>query len=285
MPLQKLTFRPGLNREGTNFSNEGGWYDGDKIRFRSGQAEKIGGWIQVDSDQFLGYAKSLWTWIDVDGLSSYLSLGTNIKYYIFFGGSYYDITPIYRTDGTALSAPYNLPASPLATSNGSPLVTITDNNYNPSVGDYVIITTTASVGGLTISGEYVVTAITGTTKYQITASSNASSNATGGGTVTIQYEYPVGTAAAIPGCPWSSPSLLLAGQLARDAHRDAVLPPAELRLEQRHVAGAQPHRRAVLVADDQVLVVVDRFQLVVGVDLVGSIGAVEAALGRIGVGG
>ena len=81
MPLQKLTFRPGLNREGTNFSNEGGWYEGDKIRFRSGQAEKIGGWVQVDSDQFLGYAKSLWTWIDVDGLSSYLSLGTNIKYY------------------------------------------------------------------------------------------------------------------------------------------------------------------------------------------------------------
>lgn len=204
MPLQKLTYRPGLNREGTNYSNEGGFYDGDKIRFRSGQAEKIGGWIQVDSDQFLGYAKSLWTWIDVDGLSSYLSLGTNIKYYIFFGGVYYDITPIYRTDGTALAAPYNLPASPLATSNGSPLVTITDNNYNPSVGDYVIITTTASVGGLSISGEYTVTAVTGTTTYQITASSNASSNATGGGTVTIQYEYPIGSASAIAGLGWGA---------------------------------------------------------------------------------
>jgi len=204
MALQKLTYRPGLNREGTNYSNEGGFFDGDKVRFRSGQAEKIGGWIQVDQDQFLGLAKSLWTWTDTDGLSSYLSLGTNVKYYIFFGGAYYDITPIYRTDGTALSAPNNLPASPIATTNGSNIVTITDNNYNPSVGDYVIITTTAAVGGLTISGEYVVTGVPTTTKFEITAASNASSTATGGGTVVIQYEYPTGASAAVPGLGWGA---------------------------------------------------------------------------------
>ncbi len=204
MALQKLTYRPGINREGTNYSNEGGFFDGDKVRFRSGQAEKIGGWIQVDQDQFLGYAKSLWTWTDTDGLSSYLSLGTNVKYYIFFGGAYYDITPIYRTDGTALSAPNNLPASPIATTSGSNIVTITDNNYNPSVGDYVIITTTAAVGGLTISGEYLVIGVPTTTKFEITASGNASSTATGGGTVTVQYEYPTGTSAAVPGLGWGA---------------------------------------------------------------------------------
>lgn len=204
MALQKLTYRPGLNREGTNYSNEGGFFDGDKVRFRSGQAEKIGGWIQVDQDQFIGLAKSLWTWTDTDGLSSYLSLGTNVKYYIFFGGAYYDITPIYRTDGTALSAPNNLPASPIATTNGSPIVTITDNNYNPSVGDYVIITTTAAVGGLTISGEYVVTGVPTTTKFEITASANASSTATGGGTVVVQYQYPTGASAAVPGLGWGA---------------------------------------------------------------------------------
>jgi len=289
MPLQKLTYRPGLNREGTNYSNEGGFYDGDKVRFRSGQAEKIGGWIQVDADQFLGYAKSLWTWIDTDGLSNYLSLGTNIKYYIFFGGAYYDITPIYRTDGTALSAPYNLPVSPLATTSGSPIVTVTDNNYNPTVGDYVVITTTpyttaqtvtitiaspgvftvpttalpdgttvvlsttgalptgltagtvyyvvgtsgltfrlaltkggtaintsgtqsgvqtvtpiSTVGGLSINGEYIVTATPSTTTFQITATSNASSTANGGGTVTVQYEYPTGASSSIPGLGWGA---------------------------------------------------------------------------------
>ena len=205
MALQKLTYRPGLNREGTNYSNEGGFFDGDKVRFRSGQAEKIGGWIQVDQDQFLGLAKSLWTWTDTDGLSSYLSLGTNVKYYIFFGGAYYDITPIYRTDGTALSAPNNLPASPIATTNGSPIVTITDNNYNPSVGDFVIITSTAAVGGLSFSNsEYVVNIVPSTTTFQITASANASSTATGGGTVTVQYEYPTGQSAAVPGLGWGA---------------------------------------------------------------------------------
>lgn len=205
MALQKLTYRPGLNREGTNYSNEGGFFDGDKVRFRSGQAEKIGGWIQVDQDQFLGLAKSLWTWTDTDGLSSYLSLGTNVKYYIFFGGAYYDITPIYRTDGTALSAPNNLPASPIATTNGSPIVTITDNNYNPSVGDFVIISSTAAVGGLSFSNsEYVVTGVPSTTKFEITASANASSTATGGGTVTVQYEYPTGQSAAVPGLGWGA---------------------------------------------------------------------------------
>ena len=204
MALQKLTYRPGLNREGTNYSNEGGFFDGDKVRFRSGQAEKIGGWIQVDQDQFLGLAKSLWTWTDTDGLSSYLSLGTNVKYYIFFGGAYYDITPIYRTDGTALSAPNNLPASPIATTNGSAIVTITDNNYNPSAGDYVIISSTAAVGGLTISGEYLVTGTPTTTTFQITASANASSTATGGGTVTVQYEYPTGASSAVPGLGWGA---------------------------------------------------------------------------------
>lgn len=291
MPLQKLTYRPGLNREGTNYSNEGGFFDGDKVRFRSGQAEKIGGWIQVDQDQFLGYAKSLWTWTDTDGLASYLALGTNIKYYIYFGGTYYDITPIYRTDGTALSSPYTLAANPFSTTSGSSTVTITDGNYNPSVGDYVNITSApyttaqtftvtiaspgvltvpttalpngttvtlsttgslptglsagtlyyvvgtsaltfrlsltqggtaintsgtqsgthtvtpiASVGGITLSGEYVVTAAPTSATFQVTASSNATSTATGGGTVTIQYQYPVGEATSIPGLGWGAGS-------------------------------------------------------------------------------
>jgi len=165
MPLQKLTYRPGINREGTDYSNEGGFYDGDKVRFRSGQAEKIGGWIQVSPNQYLGVARSLWTWIDTNGLSNYLSLGTNLKYYIFYGGTYNDITPITQTSTLA---------GALTTSSGTKVVTVTDGTYTPNVGDYVIISSTAAVGGLTISGEYVVQTVPTPTTFTILASSNAS---------------------------------------------------------------------------------------------------------------
>ena len=85
MPLQKLKLVPGLNRESTNYGNEGGWYDGDKIRFRSGNPEKIGGWSRLSNSTYQGVARSLWNWIDFDG-SNYLGVGTNLKYYVERGG-------------------------------------------------------------------------------------------------------------------------------------------------------------------------------------------------------
>jgi hypothetical protein len=204
MPLQKLVYRAGLNREGTNYSNEGGFYDGDKVRFRSGQPEKIGGWIQVSPTQFLGNARSLWTWTDIDGQSSYLGLGTNVKYYIYSAGTYNDITPFIRTDGTALSPPYQLAASPIATTSGSTTVTITDGNYSPNVGDYVVITSSANVGGLSINGEFIIVTTPSSSTYTITTINPASSTATGGGTVTIGYEYPVGLDVATFGGGWGT---------------------------------------------------------------------------------
>jgi hypothetical protein len=204
MALQKLTYRAGINREGTDYSNEGGFYDGDKVRFRSGQAEKIGGWIQVSPNQYLGVARSLWTWVDLNGLSNYLSLGTNIKYYLFYGGTYNDITPIVSTNGTALAPPHQLAANPISTVNGSNIVTITDGNYSPSVGDYVIITSSATVGGISINGEYIVKSVPSPTTYTIQASANAGSTASGGGTVSIQYEYPVGLDVETIGTGWGT---------------------------------------------------------------------------------
>ena len=97
MPLQKLQLRPGLNREGTDYSNEGGYFDGDKIRFRSGFPEKLGGWIRLSANKFVGVARSLWNWASLNG-SNYLGIGTNLKYYVENGGQYYDITPIIKTD-------------------------------------------------------------------------------------------------------------------------------------------------------------------------------------------
>ena len=185
MPLQKIQFRPGLNREGTDYSNEGGWYDGDKIRFRSGFPEKIGGWIRFANDTFVGICRALWNWIDYDSQNNYIGLGTNKKYYIEKGGTYNDITPIYQT--------VTLGANPIATTNGSTTVTITDGTYTPNVGDYIIVSGATAVGGITLSGEYAVTGTISATKYTVTAASAASSTATGGGAaVVVQYEYPSG---------------------------------------------------------------------------------------------
>ena len=196
MPLQKLQFRPGLNREGTDYSNEGGWYDGDKIRFRSGFPEKIGGWAQYSPYQYNGVCRSLWTWLDGDlGVGNvYLGVGTNTKYYIFAGGIYNDITPITQTDTLV---------NPFATVINTSTVTVTDAIYTPSVGDYVIFSGATAVGGLTIDGEYVITSVSSPT-YTITASGLASSTASGGGTVTAQYEYPVGLNVYTIGTGWGA---------------------------------------------------------------------------------
>lgn len=180
MPLQKLQFRPGLNREGTDYSNEGGWFDGDKIRFRSGFPEKIGGWSQVTPQQFLGTCRSLWNWATLN-TDIFIGVGTNLKYYINYSGGYYDITPIYFKSTIAT----------FTTSNGLTTVTVTDTSYNPNVGDYITIPTPFTYNGITFTGQYVVQTVdTLTDTYTITATA-----ASGSGTSTahdVHYQYPVG---------------------------------------------------------------------------------------------
>ena len=115
MPLQRLTFRPGVNREGTNYAGEGGWYDCDKIRFRSGFPEKIGGWIRLSNETFYGVARSLWNWVTLDN-TNYLGVGTNLKYYLERGGLYYDITPLRKTVNPMLGAVPPSTGNPFSTS-------------------------------------------------------------------------------------------------------------------------------------------------------------------------
>ena len=198
MPLQKLQFRPGLNREGTDYSNEGGWYDGDKIRFRSGFPEKIGGWTQISNNQFNGVCRSIWVWLDGDAGAgnTYIGLGTSTKYYIYFGGLYNDITPIIQTD--TLTNPFTTNYGGNAYS-----VLVTDATYNPGAGDYVTFSGGSAVGGVTISGDYKVQTIVSSTTYTITITSPATS-ATGGGTVTAQYEYPSGLDVYSIGTGWGA---------------------------------------------------------------------------------
>jgi hypothetical protein len=208
MPLQKLQFRPGVNREGTTLSNEGGWYDCDKIRFRSGYPEKIGGW-QVDSGvyyptvpvttltatsgsdtaaspssgAFWGVARSMWNWINLTGYNL-LSVGTNYKYYIqnSTGGAFNDVTPIRST-----TAAGDVTFSAVT---GSPTITVTDAGNGVQVGDFVCFTGAVSLGGAitapVLNREYQVQTVPTITTYTITASVNATSGDSGnGGSATV----------------------------------------------------------------------------------------------------
>ena len=193
MPLKKLQLRPGVNKENTRYTNEMGWYDSDKIRFRQGTPEKIGGWVRISASTFVGICRSLWAWVTL-GAANLLGVGTNLKFYIENGGAYYDITPV-----RSLSTLTN----PFATTNLSTTVTVTDAAGGYITNDYVTFTGATAVGGLTISGEYQIT-VTGSTTYTIQAASAATSTATGGGTVYAVYQINVGPAYAVPLIGWGA---------------------------------------------------------------------------------
>ena len=196
MPLKKLLLKSGVNRENTRYTSEGGWYECDKIRFRQGTPEKIGGWQRISSTTFQGVCRSLWNWITL-GSINYVAVGTNLKYYIENGGAYTDITPL--RDTVVLTNPFE-------TTSGSPIVVVTDANSGYTDGDFVTYSGVSAVGGLTLNGEYQITLTTTLNEYTIDAGSAASSSATGGGTVTAAYQINVGTAFAIPLTGWGASS-------------------------------------------------------------------------------
>jgi hypothetical protein len=201
MPLQKLQFRPGINREGTDYSNEGGYFDCDKIRFRSGFPEKIGGWSRMANAQFLGLARSLWNWLAISG-SNYLGVGTNIKYYIEQGGEYYDITPVTFTSANVANA--------FTITSGSNAMVVVDGSYSPSVGDYLTISnaaniSTSNVTATVLNAEYSVISIINTTAYTVTLPVTANASATGGGSATdIAYQQPIGLNTYTIGTGWGA---------------------------------------------------------------------------------
>jgi hypothetical protein len=143
MPLKKLTLKAGVNRENTRYTNENGYYVSDKVRFRQGTPEKIGGWRRISSTFFLGICRSLWNWVTLGG-ANLLGVGTNLKFYIESGELYYDITPLRAT--------VTLGNNPFSTQSGSPTVTVTDASGGWVDGDFV------TFSGLAVPG----TAITGT---------------------------------------------------------------------------------------------------------------------------
>jgi hypothetical protein len=183
MPLQQLKFTPGIQHDGSRYSSSGSWSEADKVRFRDGAAEKIGGWQKAVPEQFLGTCRQLFAFTDLTG-SYYLGIGTHLKYYVERGGTLYDITPIRAT----ISA-----SNPFTTSTASPIVSVTIANHGATLGDFVIFSGASSVGGLTLNGEYQVQSPITSSTFYITASSSASSGANGGGSVTASFQISTST--------------------------------------------------------------------------------------------
>ena len=195
MTLKKLTLKAGVNRENTRYTNENGWYDCDKIRFRQGTPEKIGGWAKISTSFFLGVCRSLWNWLSLGGISL-TGVGTNLKFYIERGGLYYDVTP--------LSSSRTLGNNPFATTINSPIVTVTDTVTTLVTNSYVTFSGATAVGGLTLNGNYLLTLITSTT-YTIDAGVDATSTATGGGaSVLAEYEIPAGAEIEVSTSGWGA---------------------------------------------------------------------------------
>ena len=203
MPLQKFLFKPGVNRENTRYTTEGGWYEGDKVRFRQGNPEKIGGWTPFASGTFQGVCRSLWNWITLAG-ENLVGVGTNLYFYILKGGDYYDVTPIRKTITLT---------NPFTATNGSSVITVAETNHGCVDNDTVIYSGGGIVGlggNITagvLTGTFIITFVDDNT-YTITVSATA--NATdvagspGGGTVVTQYETNTGPAYQVPLVGWGA---------------------------------------------------------------------------------
>ena len=219
MPLTKLQFRPGVNRETTSYTNEGGWFDCDKVRFRFGTPEKIGGWEKQSSNSFLGTCRALHPFVALSG-ESYLSVGTHLKYYINEGGAYNDITPLRQTTAAGDVT--------FAATDGSSTITVTDTNHGALENDFVTFSGAVTLGGdITadiLNQEYQITAIVNANTYEIEARAvaaladitidgqytptlvvaNASDTGNGGAAVVGAYQVNTGLDTTVAGTGWGA---------------------------------------------------------------------------------
>jgi len=204
--LKKILFKPGVNRENTRYTNEGGWYESDKVRFRQGTPEKIGGWVRISANVFQGVCRSLWNWVTLGG-QNLIGVGTNLKFYIQNGGTYYDITPT-RTTSTLTTNYFT--TNTATNSSGKTTVTVNHTAHGALNNDFVTIsyaTSAPTVGGVTVAaGEYQITYV-GSNSYTISVTGTASSNATGPSSSTTAYfvyQINTGPAYAVPTAGWGA---------------------------------------------------------------------------------
>ena len=213
MPLTKLQFRPGVNQEVTSYSNEGGWRDCDKIRFRFGYPEKIGGWEKYTSSTYLGSARALHNWIALDG-SNYLGIGTHLKYYIEEGQGMNDITPVRATTSAGDVT--------FAATNGSTTITVSDTAHGAFENDFVTFSGAVSLGGVitadVLNKEYQVVRVVDADSSEITSAvaANSSDSGNGGSSTVGTYQINTGLDTSVGGTGWG------AGTYGRDGWGDAA---------------------------------------------------------------
>jgi len=206
VPLTKLQFRPGINRDITSYSNEGGWVDCDKVRFRQGYPEVIGGWEKYSQNTYLGTARALFNWVALDG-SDFLGVGTHLKYYIEQGQAFYDVTPIRATTTNGIT---------FAATDGSSTITATDTGHGAVQGDFVTIAGAVSLGGLVtaavLNQEYQIDSVPTANTYTFTAkdttgatvTANASDSGNGGSGVDGVYQINAGLNTGVGGNGWGA---------------------------------------------------------------------------------
>ena len=206
MPLTSLKFKPGINREVTSYSNEGGFFDCEKVRFYTAFPQKIGGWVKQSTNQYLGTARALHNWIALDG-SNYMGIGTHLKYYIEESGVFYDITPVRKTVTNAIT---------FSASNGSSNITVTNTSHGAVQSDFVTIAGAVSLGGVitaeVLNQEYQIASITNANSFVIvakdtsgnTVTANASDTGNGGSGVDGVYQINVGLNTTVGGNGWGA---------------------------------------------------------------------------------
>ena len=192
MPLKKLLLKPGVNRENTRYTSEGGWYDCDKIRFRQGTPEKIGGWTQFSTASFLGSCRSLINWVTLDALNL-VGVGTNLKYYVELGTAFYDITPIRATTAAG--------GVTFTATSGSTSIVVTDTAHGVTINDFVTFSGADSLGGAitadVLNKEYQVTGLVDDDNYIITSTVAANGSDTGDGGSSTVGAYQITTGPAV----------------------------------------------------------------------------------------
>lgn len=200
MPFQNIKFRPGIVRDTTSYANEGGWFDCNMVRFRFGLPEKIGGWTKALASSFQGACRSLHNWVAING-ANYLGVGTNLKFYIQEGNSFYDITPNRRT--------VSLTAAAIATVNTTNTITITDIGHGSIVGDFVTFNGLLAVNGITASNlniEHQISTVLDSNVYTIIVGGAATSTGTGSGgdAFTATYQINTGLTSSAGGTGWGA---------------------------------------------------------------------------------
>jgi hypothetical protein len=206
MPLTKLVFKPGINRDQTNYANEGGWWECNKIRFLSGFPQKLGGWAKYSVTAYLGVCRTLFNWLAAPNYN-YLALGTSSKVYVDNGGTLNDITPL-RATYTGASSPQDTDNC-LTPSAGSNIVTVNINTHGAVTGDYMTFAGVAAIGSIpatSFNGVQFYVTVVNANQFTITVDTLASTSSPAGGTgITAYFYIPSGNAVASGGTGWGAP--------------------------------------------------------------------------------